>query len=64
MADENEKKDRKAEETFMVPRRWDQLELSEKAEIERRRDGFVGTAADRAYIEKIESLSKKHFGVE
>lgn len=62
MEDDNEKKGDKMEELFMVPRRWEDLDLSEKAKIEREGGSFAGLPENqRAYAERIFKMARKHY---
>jgi len=61
MDDSDEKKRKLDEELFMVPRRWDELDLVEKMKIKQGRGGFAGSASEQAYLERMMKLSKKQF---
>jgi len=57
-----EKKDNMSEEVFMVARRWDELDLAEKAKIEKERSAFPGVPDNlRTYVERLVKISRKRY---
>lgn len=62
MKEIDENKDKRNDELFLVPRRWDELSLIEKAKIQREQDDFPGAAEnDRAFLERMRTLSRQHY---